>query len=43
MTLGATNGPPVKDYVGDWHLLETAGEADRPFRLRLTREYESNT
>jgi len=43
VTLGATNGPPVKDYVGDWHLLETAGEADRPFRLRLTREYESNT
>ena len=41
VTLGRTNGPPVKDFKGDWHVLETAGEGDKPFRMRLTRSYES--
>eukprot|EP00571_Detonula_confervacea_P017769 CAMPEP_0172311552 /NCGR_PEP_ID=MMETSP1058-20130122/15116_1 /TAXON_ID=83371 /ORGANISM="Detonula confervacea, Strain CCMP 353" /LENGTH=186 /DNA_ID=CAMNT_0013024773 /DNA_START=115 /DNA_END=675 /DNA_ORIENTATION=- len=43
VTLGVTNGPPVKDYKGDWHLLETASEADRPFRMRLTRSYDGGS
>ena len=37
ITLGATNGPLVKDYSGDWHILETTGD----FRMRLTRRFES--
>ncbi|KAL7544758.1 hypothetical protein ACHAWF_008125, partial [Thalassiosira exigua] len=41
VTLGPSNGPKVAEYEGDWHLLETAGEEDRPFRMRLTRRYES--
>jgi len=42
VTLGASNGPLVKDYVGEWHLLETAaGEGYYPFRMRLTRRFES--
>lgn len=42
VTLGASNGPLVKDYVGEWHLLETAaGEGYHPFRMRLTRRFES--
>lgn len=42
VTLGASNGPLVKGYVGEWHMLETAGEGYQPFRMRLTREYESS-
>ena len=34
MTLGKTNGPSVKEYRGDWHIIETALEGDRPFRMR---------
>lgn len=42
VTLGASNGPFVQDYVGEWHLLETAaGEGYYPFRMRLTRRFES--
>ncbi|KAL7532145.1 hypothetical protein ACHAXR_004464 [Thalassiosira sp. AJA248-18] len=41
VTLGDTNGPKMKDYKGDWHLLETASGDDQPFRMRLTRSYES--
>lgn len=37
ITLGASNGPLVKDYSGDWHILETTGD----FRMRLTRRFES--
>lgn len=37
ITLGASNGPMVKDYSGDWHILETTGD----FRMRLTRRFES--
>mmetsp|Transcript_3151 Transcript_3151/g.7006 ORF Transcript_3151/g.7006 Transcript_3151/m.7006 type:complete len:197 (+) Transcript_3151:109-699(+) len=33
VTIGATNGPSVKDYVGNWELIETS------FRMRLTRSY----
>lgn len=40
ISLGATNGPPVKAYQGDWHLIETASDSDQPFRMRLTRQYE---
>ncbi len=42
VTLGTSNGPLVKDYVGEWHFLETAvGEGYHPFRMRLTRRFES--
>ena len=41
VTLGKTNGPLVKDYRGDWHLIETASEEDKPFRMRLTRVYDA--
>lgn len=41
VTLGMTNGPKVTAYQGDWHMLETASEAELPFRMRLTRSYES--
>lgn len=41
VTLGVTNGPAVKEYRGDWHMLETAGEEDQPFRMRLTRAYDT--
>ena len=41
VTLGKTNGPAVKDYRGDWHIIETAMEEDRPFRMRLTRVYDA--
>ena len=34
VTLGKTNGPSVKEYRGDWHIIETALEGDRPFRMR---------
>jgi len=37
ITLGASNGPLVTDYTGEWHLLETTGD----FRMRLTRRFES--
>eukprot|EP00804_Cyclotella_cryptica_P007268 CCRYP_017875-RA/>CCRYP_017875-RA protein AED:0.08 eAED:0.08 QI:335/1/1/1/1/1/2/96/145 len=43
VTLGKTNGPQVKDYSGDWHLIETALEEDRPFRMRLTRVYDAGS
>lgn len=43
VTLGNTNGPLVKSYKGDWHLLETASEEDKPFRMRLTRTYEASS
>lgn len=43
VTLGMSNGPPVKDYKGDWHLLETASEEDKPFRMRLTRTFETKS
>lgn len=43
VTLGKTDGPPVKSYEGKWSILDTATEADRPFRLRLDRTYESAT
>lgn len=43
VTLGMTNGPRVKDYSGSWSLLETASEAERPFRMRLTRSYEAGS
>jgi hypothetical protein len=42
VTLGKTNGPQVKDYRGDWHIIETALEGDRPFRMRLTRVYDAS-
>ena len=41
VTLGKTNGPLFKECKGDWHMIETASEGDRPFRMRLTRSYES--
>lgn len=41
VTLGKTDGPPVKAYEGKWSILETASDADRPFRLRLDRSYET--
>ncbi len=41
VTLGATNGPPVASWEGSWSVIETASEEDRPFRMRLTRTYES--
>ena len=41
VTLGASNGPLVEAYHGDWHLLETANEGYQPFRMRLTRTFES--
>ncbi|KAL7524800.1 hypothetical protein ACHAWF_001093 [Thalassiosira exigua] len=41
VTLGPSNGPKIQEYEADWYLLETAGEEDRPFRMRLTRRYES--
>ena len=41
VTLGMTNGPPVASWEGSWSIIETASEEDRPFRMRLTRTYES--
>lgn len=41
VTLGKTNGPSWKNYHGDWHIIETAQEGDRPFRMRLTRTYDA--
>jgi hypothetical protein len=41
VTLGETNGPPVSSWEGSWSVIETASEADKPFRMRLTRTYES--
>ncbi len=41
VTIGKSNGPKVKEYRGDWHILETATEEDRPFRMRLSRTYEA--
>ncbi|KAL3810306.1 hypothetical protein ACHAXA_006533 [Cyclostephanos tholiformis] len=41
VTLGVTNGPPVAAWEGSWSVIETATEEDRPFRMRLTRTYES--
>ena len=41
VTLGKTNGPSWKNYKGDWHIIETAQEGDRPFRMRLTRLYDA--
>mmetsp|Transcript_26670 Transcript_26670/g.40326 ORF Transcript_26670/g.40326 Transcript_26670/m.40326 type:complete len:226 (-) Transcript_26670:112-789(-) len=41
VSLGASNGPLVRDYAGEWHLLETAGVGYQPFRMRLTRRFES--
>ena len=43
VTLGETNGPLVQRYQGDWHVLETASENDKPFRMRLTRTYEASS
>eukprot|EP00584_Thalassiosira_punctigera_P025520 CAMPEP_0172550668 /NCGR_PEP_ID=MMETSP1067-20121228/31555_1 /TAXON_ID=265564 ORGANISM="Thalassiosira punctigera, Strain Tpunct2005C2" /NCGR_SAMPLE_ID=MMETSP1067 /ASSEMBLY_ACC=CAM_ASM_000444 /LENGTH=304 /DNA_ID=CAMNT_0013338305 /DNA_START=38 /DNA_END=949 /DNA_ORIENTATION=+ len=43
VTLGATNGPMFASGKGDWHLIETATEGDLPFRMRLTRAYESTS
>jgi len=39
VTIGATNGPRLKDYVGNWQLIDTASETEQPFRMRLTRSY----
>lgn len=41
VTLGQTNGPPVSSWEGSWAVIETAAEADKPFRMRLTRTYEA--
>lgn len=41
VTLGKTNGPSWKGYRGDWHMIETALDEDRPFRMRLTRVYDA--
>jgi len=41
VTLGQTNGPPVSSWEGSWAVIETATEADKPFRMRLTRTYEA--
>mmetsp|Transcript_8672 Transcript_8672/g.18973 ORF Transcript_8672/g.18973 Transcript_8672/m.18973 type:complete len:182 (+) Transcript_8672:71-616(+) len=41
ITIGKSNGPKIKEYRGDWHILETATEEDRPFRMRLSRTYEA--
>uniref|UniRef100_A0A7S2HD48 Uncharacterized protein n=1 Tax=Helicotheca tamesis TaxID=374047 RepID=A0A7S2HD48_9STRA len=41
VTIGKTDGPPCKSFSGNWHILETATEADKPFRLRLDRTYEA--
>lgn len=43
VTMGYTNGPLVKSYKGDWHVIETASEDDKPFRMRLTRTYEASS
>jgi len=43
VTLGETNGPLYKSYHGDWHVIETASEDDKPFRMRLTRTYEASS
>ena len=40
VTVGQTDGPPVVAYEGKWSILETASEADKPFRMRLDRSYE---
>ena len=29
VTLGLTNGPQVKSYKGDWHIIETASDAGK--------------
>lgn len=42
VTLGETDGPIPIQYDGRWYMLETAVEADKPFRLRLERTYESD-
>jgi hypothetical protein len=43
VTLGETDGPIPIQYDGRWYILETAAnEADKPFRLRLERTYESD-
>mmetsp|Transcript_11292 Transcript_11292/g.17883 ORF Transcript_11292/g.17883 Transcript_11292/m.17883 type:complete len:204 (-) Transcript_11292:201-812(-) len=39
VTIGATNGPSVKDYMGNWEFIETASESEQPFRMKLTRSY----
>ena len=41
VTLGVSNGPLVRSYEGEWHILETAGVEYYPFRMRLTRRFES--
>lgn len=41
VTLGKTNGPSWNNYKGSWHIIETAQEEDRPFRMRLTRMYDA--
>mmetsp|Transcript_10721 Transcript_10721/g.13261 ORF Transcript_10721/g.13261 Transcript_10721/m.13261 type:complete len:137 (+) Transcript_10721:335-745(+) len=41
VSIGTTDGPPVKSYEGRWSVLETAPEEERPFRLRLDRSYEA--
>ncbi|KAL7440428.1 hypothetical protein ACHAXH_006863 [Discostella pseudostelligera] len=43
VTLGETNGPLYKSYHGDWHVIETASEDDKPFRMRLTRTYDASS
>jgi hypothetical protein len=40
VSLGASNGPYMRDYVGEWHLLDIPQEY-YPFRMRLTRTFES--
>ena len=42
VTIGETDGPEPVSYEGKWSILETASEADRPFRLRLDRNYEGS-
>ncbi|EED93823.1 predicted protein [Thalassiosira pseudonana CCMP1335] len=43
VTLGQSNGPRVASCKGDWHLIETATQEDKPFRMRLVRTYEYGT